>query len=314
MAVGQYRCLGPVQHLGNKFSKGFILTIKTGFMDHEKIKELRQKIIQKFLDVELIEKHLDVLIFHLTTTSMDYSEIFQNLSEIKDEMEIEDYNFSQMSLDRIFLNIGKYETPFTQEEAIQIAKEEGKWKEDEMNERKTKINEDLKKIERMKKKARKMGRKIARRLAKKQQEEFDQKQLEELKRMEEEKLEMERRVDEEIAKTEQKSGLQGWLKSHIRVRSKRSLAKKLDKKKLKIREKIEEESKSNKYQNTIKEKRNIEHFNRRPIYVVKSNLSSDESSDSDSSDYDSGNEPNLDETNELDDLLSQFNTKLDLKS
>lgn len=39
---GEFKCLGSTQHLKNKFSKGFFLTIKIG---NDKVDSLDQKIV-----------------------------------------------------------------------------------------------------------------------------------------------------------------------------------------------------------------------------------------------------------------------------
>ncbi|CAG9810454.1 unnamed protein product [Chironomus riparius] len=144
MVAGQFQCLGPVEDLKNKFSKGSILTIKTGFTDENKVKKLRKKIVQQFLDVELKEQYLDIFIFHLTNLELRYSEIFKMLAEVKEEMHIEDYSLTQMSLEQVFLNICKQKVQLPQEKATQIANEEARWREQEIAERKAKEAENHK--------------------------------------------------------------------------------------------------------------------------------------------------------------------------
>ncbi|XP_070500324.1 phospholipid-transporting ATPase ABCA3-like isoform X2 [Chironomus tepperi] len=131
MVDGQFQCLGPVQHLKNKFSKGFVLTVKTGFTDEEMMTNLRELIVRKFLDVELKRRHNDCLEFHLTNVEMKYSEIFMKLEEIKVEMGIEDYKLTQMSLEQVYLNNCKQGTPFSPGEVHQIRKQEAIWRKEE---------------------------------------------------------------------------------------------------------------------------------------------------------------------------------------
>ena len=109
MVAGQFQCLGPVQHLKNKFSKGFVLTIKTGFTDAESTEKVRQKIVEGFMNAELKENYLDILTFHLKNVELKYSEVFRKLAEIKEEMGIKDYALTQMSLEQVFLNISQHE-------------------------------------------------------------------------------------------------------------------------------------------------------------------------------------------------------------
>ncbi|KAL7011781.1 hypothetical protein ACKWTF_014451 [Chironomus riparius] len=144
MVDGQFQCLGPVEDLKNKFSKGSILTIKTGFTDENKVKKLRKKIVQQFLDVELKEQYLDIFIFHLISDDLKYSEVFRKLAEVKEEMHIEDYSLTQMSLEQVFLNICKQKVQLPQEKAMQIANDEARWREQEIVERKAKEAENHK--------------------------------------------------------------------------------------------------------------------------------------------------------------------------
>ncbi|CAG9810453.1 unnamed protein product [Chironomus riparius] len=107
MVAGQFQCLGPVQHLKNKFSKGFVLTIKTGFTDENLTEKVKQKIVEKFRSAELKENYLDILTYHLKNIDLKYSEVFRKLAEIKNEMGIKDYALTQMSLEQVFLNISQ---------------------------------------------------------------------------------------------------------------------------------------------------------------------------------------------------------------
>lgn len=105
MVNGQFQCIGPVQHLKNKFSKGFILTLKTGLSDANKLEDLKLKILKVFKNAELKENYLDIMTFYLKNMEMKYSKIFKILSEIKGKFDVNDYTLTQMSLEHVFLNI-----------------------------------------------------------------------------------------------------------------------------------------------------------------------------------------------------------------
>ena len=50
MVNGEFKCLGPVQHLKNKFSKGFFLTIKAGHdTDNDRLRA-KLLVIKTFVD------------------------------------------------------------------------------------------------------------------------------------------------------------------------------------------------------------------------------------------------------------------------
>ncbi len=58
MVQGQFKCLGSTQHLKNKFSKGFILTIKIGKDESqrgdERLEEIKLFVIEQFPYAELM--------------------------------------------------------------------------------------------------------------------------------------------------------------------------------------------------------------------------------------------------------------------
>lgn len=77
----------------------FILTIKTGFTDETRMKELKELVVKKFLDVELKEENFDILTFYLKNTKLKYSEMFRNLAKIKEETSIVSYKLVQMTIE-----------------------------------------------------------------------------------------------------------------------------------------------------------------------------------------------------------------------
>lgn len=102
MDKGLFKCLGSTQHLKNKFSKGFILTIKAGDDDPDYIKDINCRIKQMFPSTIVKEKYLDILTFHITE-NLKWSDVFSFLSELKNEVGIEYYSLTQTSLEQVFL-------------------------------------------------------------------------------------------------------------------------------------------------------------------------------------------------------------------
>jgi hypothetical protein len=123
----QFECLGPVKDLIKNYSKGFTLIIKTGSIDENEEKDLKEFIVRKFLDVEFEGKYAGSLIFHLTDINTKYSEIFKKLSDIKNYYKIMDFTVTAMSLEQVFINFSKLMTKFTKREA----EEEQNWREQE---------------------------------------------------------------------------------------------------------------------------------------------------------------------------------------
>lgn len=103
MVNGEFKCLGSTQHLKNKFSKGYIMTIKAG-RDDDSIEEIKNRICQMFPSAVLKEKYMDIMTFHITdTANLKWSEAFASLAQIKNETGIADYALTQTSLEQVFL-------------------------------------------------------------------------------------------------------------------------------------------------------------------------------------------------------------------
>jgi ATP-binding cassette, subfamily A (ABC1), member 3 len=110
MVSGQLKCLGSTQHLKNKFSKGFILTVKGGhdFIDSEdKVHAVKTEIKQLFPSAELKEHHLDILTYHIPDPDLKWSEVFGLMTQMKNVMNLEDYSLTQTSLEQVFLFFSK---------------------------------------------------------------------------------------------------------------------------------------------------------------------------------------------------------------
>ncbi|KXJ71644.1 hypothetical protein RP20_CCG020100 [Aedes albopictus] len=113
MVNGEFKCLGSTQHLKNKFSEGFLLTVK---VKREPSDNLRARmdwvkifVQQKFTGAELKEEYLDSLSFHIPRTDLRWSAMFGLMEAARDELEIEDYALGQTSLEQVFLYFTKYQ-------------------------------------------------------------------------------------------------------------------------------------------------------------------------------------------------------------
>lgn len=118
MVAGEFKCLGSAQHLKNKFSKGYILTIK---MEHENdtlLHDIQNRIHKMFPSAQLKEKYLDLLTFHITSDLLKWSEVFEKMSQMKAEISINDFTITQMSLEQVFLH-------FTREGQTEILAHDG---------------------------------------------------------------------------------------------------------------------------------------------------------------------------------------------
>ncbi|XP_062542051.1 phospholipid-transporting ATPase ABCA3-like [Armigeres subalbatus] len=108
MVNGEFKCLGSTQHLKNKFSKGFLLTIKV--KKRENIQEQLQSvgrvklvILSQFSGAVLKEEYQDSLSFHVPQTNLKWSTMFGMMEFNKEQLGIEDYALGQTSLEQVFL-------------------------------------------------------------------------------------------------------------------------------------------------------------------------------------------------------------------
>lgn len=106
MVAGEFKCLGSVQHLKNKFAKGFVLTIKMNTDDNELLERIETRVKIDFPSAELKERYMKLLTFHIAE-ELAWSRAFAVMTRMKAQMEISDFILSQMSLEQVFLFFSK---------------------------------------------------------------------------------------------------------------------------------------------------------------------------------------------------------------
>lgn len=104
MAAGEFKCLGSAQHLKNKFSKGFVLTIKMLHYSDTDLHIIQNRVHAMFPMAQLKEKYLDLLTFHIASADLKWSEVFGKMTATKAEIPINDFTVTQMSLEQVFLH------------------------------------------------------------------------------------------------------------------------------------------------------------------------------------------------------------------
>jgi ATP-binding cassette, subfamily A (ABC1), member 3 len=107
MVNGEFRCLGSVQHLKNKYSKGYILTVKLDRDDENLTFEVQNRINFHFPSAQMKEKYIDILTFHIENADLKLSSCFTFMEQLKNEMDISHYTLTQMSLEQVFLHFSK---------------------------------------------------------------------------------------------------------------------------------------------------------------------------------------------------------------
>ncbi|XP_035791057.1 ATP-binding cassette sub-family A member 3-like [Anopheles albimanus] len=118
MVNGEFKCLGSTQHLKNKFSQGFVLTIKAKRSDSSEkgkdndvidLQNIKDHVVTQFPDCTLKEEYQDLLTYYIRANNMKWSQIFGIMERAKQWLNIEDYSIGQTSLEQVFLAFTKYQ-------------------------------------------------------------------------------------------------------------------------------------------------------------------------------------------------------------
>ncbi|KAL4712265.1 hypothetical protein ACJJTC_004027 [Scirpophaga incertulas] len=113
MVNGRFQCLGTPQHLKNKFSEGFTLTIKMRLEDDQhtaaSTDAIKEYVGANFVTPKLMEEYQGLLTYYLPDKSIAWSRMFGIMEHAKREINVEDYSISQTSLEQIFLQFTKYQ-------------------------------------------------------------------------------------------------------------------------------------------------------------------------------------------------------------
>ena len=111
MVNGEFKCLGSSQHLKNKFSKGYLLTIqmRSRNFDNSQRMVILRFVSTKFPGSELKEAHHARLVYFIPLTGTKLSTMFDIMETSKRSLGIESYSLSQTTLDQLFLAFAKYQ-------------------------------------------------------------------------------------------------------------------------------------------------------------------------------------------------------------
>ncbi|OTF74009.1 ABC transporter-like protein [Euroglyphus maynei] len=107
MAKGSLKCLGNIQHLNNKYGKGYFLEIKwkKGF-DFGRI---QSEIISIFPDMRINEQNPELIKLIIPQKNVkSLADFFSTMETlVKDNPEIEEYNLNQSSIEQLFIEFAK---------------------------------------------------------------------------------------------------------------------------------------------------------------------------------------------------------------
>ncbi|XP_050501513.1 cholesterol transporter ABCA5-like isoform X2 [Diabrotica virgifera virgifera] len=112
MVNGELRCLGSSQHLKNLYGAGYNLEVKLATQQgtdlRQKLKELENYVFHLFPNAVLQETFGDRLIFSVPQQSVpSLANCFRSLEDGKRRLNIEEYSFSQTTLEQVFLKFAQ---------------------------------------------------------------------------------------------------------------------------------------------------------------------------------------------------------------
>ncbi|KAK4878287.1 hypothetical protein RN001_010793 [Aquatica leii] len=117
MVKGELRCLGSTQHLKNLYGAGYTLEMKLKGGDRtptsssvDRLKSLKQFVYGLFSSAVLQESFIDRLVFSVPQQSVpSLANCFSQLEQVKSELDVEEYSFSQTTLEQVFLKFAQYD-------------------------------------------------------------------------------------------------------------------------------------------------------------------------------------------------------------
>ncbi|KAL4676931.1 hypothetical protein H8957_008642 [Semnopithecus entellus] len=109
MVSGQLRCIGTVQHLKSKFGKGYFLEIKLkDWIENLEVDRLQREIQYIFPNASRQESFSSILAYKIPKEDVQsLSQSFFKLEEAKHAFAIEEYSFSQATLEQVFVELTK---------------------------------------------------------------------------------------------------------------------------------------------------------------------------------------------------------------
>ncbi|NXQ10865.1 ABCA5 protein, partial [Peucedramus taeniatus] len=109
LVSGQLRCIGTVQHLKSKFGRGYFLEMKLReSADVQQVEYLQSQILHIFPNANRQESFASILAYKIPKEDVQsLSHSFSKLEEVKHTFNIEDYSFSQATLEQVFVELAK---------------------------------------------------------------------------------------------------------------------------------------------------------------------------------------------------------------
>ncbi|XP_052462843.1 uncharacterized protein abca12 isoform X19 [Carassius gibelio] len=118
MVKGQFRCLGSLQHIKNRFGKGFTVKmyLAGASCDVDMISNFMQ---QNFPSTFLKDHHSNMVEYHVPVAPGGVASIFGLLESNKAVLQIKHFSVSQTTLDEVFINFAMAKTDTDEQEATE---------------------------------------------------------------------------------------------------------------------------------------------------------------------------------------------------
>ncbi|KAM8946763.1 cholesterol transporter ABCA5 [Pelodytes ibericus] len=109
MVSGQLRYIGSVQHLKSKFGRHFSLDMKLeADISVQKAELVHKEILQLFPNASRQESYTSLLSYKVPKEDVQaLSQLFSKLEQVKHAFNIEEYSFSQSTLEQVFIELAK---------------------------------------------------------------------------------------------------------------------------------------------------------------------------------------------------------------
>lgn len=105
MVNGQFECIGPVQHLKQKFGGGYTLTIK--LCSGESVKKATDFMEKNLHGGQLEAVHCSNLFYRIPSEVCTVAEAFGVICRLREEVKLDDYSLSQTTLDEVFVSFAR---------------------------------------------------------------------------------------------------------------------------------------------------------------------------------------------------------------
>ncbi|XP_070580684.1 cholesterol transporter ABCA5-like isoform X2 [Ptychodera flava] len=115
MTMGQLRCIGSTQHLKDKYGGGYVLEVKLKIDDlragedlAERVRALDELAKRLFSSAQVMEKFNERILYKIPSEDVSsLGSVFDALEKGKITLNVEEYSFSQSTLEQVFIQFAK---------------------------------------------------------------------------------------------------------------------------------------------------------------------------------------------------------------